>query len=96
MAPPGVSMRLHDRSEARTLFREPLNESALAYDFLAEIVGSSGMKQTTFDGLAFVAKKKQTRREKFLAQMDAVVPGAALVAVIAPPYPKAGRRGTSA
>ncbi|MGK2913500.1 MAG: hypothetical protein ACSLE5_03415 [Porticoccaceae bacterium] len=26
------------------------------YDFLTEIGGSSGMKQATFDGLAFAAK----------------------------------------
>jgi IS5 family transposase len=51
------------------------------------------MKQATFEGLAFAAKKKQTRREKFLAQMEAVVPWAALEAVIEPHYPKAGRRG---
>ncbi len=51
------------------------------------------MKQATFEGLALAAKKKQTRRETFLAQMDAVVPRAALAAVIEPHYPKAGRRG---
>ena len=51
------------------------------------------MKQATFEGLAFAAKKKQTRREKFLAEMEAVVPWAALEAVIEPHYPKAGRRG---
>jgi len=33
-----------------------------------------------------------TRREKFLAQMEQVVPWARLVAVIAPHYPK-GQRG---
>ncbi|MCC4118782.1 IS5 family transposase [Aromatoleum toluclasticum] len=51
------------------------------------------MKQTTFASLAFERKKKQTRRERFLAEMDAVVPWAALLAVIEPHYPKAGRRG---
>ena len=51
------------------------------------------MKQATFEGLAFAAKKKQTRREKFLTEMAAVVPWAALEAVIEPHYPKAGRRG---
>jgi IS5 family transposase len=47
--------------------------------------------QRTFAGLAWSAKKKVTRRERFLAEMDAVVPWAALVALIAPHYPKAGR-----
>src|SRR6266581_332871 len=51
------------------------------------------MKQTTFASLAFERKKKQTRRERFLAEMDAVVPWAALLGVIEPHYPKAGRRG---
>jgi IS5 family transposase len=51
------------------------------------------MKQATFASLAFDGKKKQTRRERFLAEMEAVVPWAALLAVIAPHYPKAGRRG---
>jgi IS5 family transposase len=35
------------------------------------------MKQTTFDSLAYTAKKKQTRREKFLAEMEQVVPWSA-------------------
>ncbi len=30
------------------------------------------MKQTTFASLAFDKKKKQTRRERFLAEMEAV------------------------
>jgi len=51
------------------------------------------MKQTTFEGLAFAAKKKRTRRERFLAEMERVVPWSELEAVIEPHYPKAGRRG---
>lgn len=51
------------------------------------------MKQTTFAALTYAAKKKQTRREKFLAEMKQVVPWAELEAVIEPHYPKAGRRG---
>lgn len=51
------------------------------------------MKQTTFASQAFAAKKRQTRREKFLAEMEQVVPWTDLVAVIAPHYPTAGRRG---
>ena len=53
------------------------------------------MKQATFASLAFEQKKKQTRRERFLTEMDAVVPWAALLAVIEPHYPTAGRRGRS-
>jgi len=32
------------------------------------------MKQTSFASLAFKAKKKPTRREKFLAEVELVVP----------------------
>lgn len=51
------------------------------------------MKQTTFASMNFAAKKRRTRREKFLAEMDQVVPWAKLVALIEPHYPKSGRRG---
>ena len=51
------------------------------------------MKQTTFASLAFERKKKQTRRERFLAEMEKVVPWTALLAVIEPHYPTTGRRG---
>ena len=49
-------------------------------------------KQTSFAQGEYARKKKTTRREKFLAQMEAVVPWARLVALIVPHYP-AGRRG---
>jgi IS5 family transposase len=48
-------------------------------------------KQGTFAGLAWKDKGKITRRERFLAEMDAVIPWAKLVALIEPHYPKAGR-----
>ncbi len=50
--------------------------------------------QHTFAGLAWSGKKKQTRRERFLAEMDAVIPWAEFGAVIAPHYPTGvgGRR----
>ena len=51
------------------------------------------MKQTSFASLAFDRKKKQTRREKFLAEMEQAVPWSELLEVIEPHYPKAGRRG---
>lgn len=51
------------------------------------------MKQATFASLAFDRKKKPTRRERFLAKMETVVPWAALLAVIEPHSPKPGRRG---
>lgn len=48
-------------------------------------------KQRTFALLAWSTKGKVTRRERFLAEMDQVMPWPALLAVIAPHYPKAGR-----
>jgi IS5 family transposase len=48
------------------------------------------MKQTTFASLAFESKKKLTRRERFLTEMDQVVPWTRLLKLIAPRYPKAG------
>jgi IS5 family transposase len=49
------------------------------------------MKQTTFAGLAYDAKKKRTRREQFLTEMEAVIPWARLLELIAPYYPVAGQ-----
>lgn len=46
------------------------------------------MKQTTFASLAWTAKGRTTRRERFLAEMNAVVPWARLTALIEPHYPK--------
>jgi len=48
--------------------------------------------QTSFAQAEFAGKKKVTRREKFLARMEAVLPWARLLAVIEPHYPK-GERG---
>jgi IS5 family transposase len=47
--------------------------------------------QRTFAGLAWSEKKKVTRREQFLAEMNAVIPWAELVALVAPHYPTAGQ-----
>ena len=48
------------------------------------------MKQTTFESLAWSGKGKVTRRERFLAEMDAVIPWRELIKLIEPHYPKAG------
>jgi len=47
--------------------------------------------QTTFASLAWTGKKKVTRRERFLAEMEAAIPWARLVALVAPHYPVSGR-----
>jgi len=48
------------------------------------------MKQTTFASAAWDKKGKVTRRERFLAEMDAVIPWSQILALIEPHYPKAG------
>src|SRR5262245_12122057 len=46
--------------------------------------------QRTFASEAWSQKGKVTRRERFLAEMDAVIPWKRLMARIEPHYPKAG------
>ena len=48
------------------------------------------MKQLTFAQGSFETYRKPTRREKFLAEMERVVPWDALCTLIEPYYPKAG------
>ena len=48
-------------------------------------------EQRTFASVAWSQKGKVTRRERFLAEMDAVIPWSGLLALIDPYYPKAGR-----
>ena len=49
-------------------------------------------QQPSFSQAEFADKKKITRREKFLARMEGVIPWAKLLAIIEPFYPK-GERG---
>jgi IS5 family transposase len=49
--------------------------------------------QTSFSELEYSLKKKQTRRDRFLAEIDAVTPWAALEKAVAPFYPSGGGRG---
>lgn len=47
-------------------------------------------QQRTFASMAWNSKGKVTRRERFLAEMDAVIPWGRLLALITPQYPKGG------
>ena len=49
------------------------------------------MPQMSFSSLAYSEKKKVTRREQFLVEMDQVTPWATLEALIEPHYAKAGQ-----
>jgi IS5 family transposase len=51
------------------------------------------MSQRSFASAEYAMKKKRTRREKFLAEMERIVPWPRLIAVIEPLYPKSGRVG---
>jgi transposase, IS5 family len=48
-------------------------------------------EQRSFAGLAWSTKGKVTRRERFLAEMDQVIPWTRLIALIEPHYPKPGK-----
>ena len=47
-------------------------------------------EQRTLASVAYDAKRKVTSRERFLGEMDAVIPWARLIALILPHYPTAG------
>jgi len=59
----------------------------------ASIHDDAVMKQTTFSDAEFTHKKKQTRRDRFLAEIEAVTPWPALVAALLPYYPRGEGRG---
>jgi len=48
------------------------------------------MSQMSFSDFEYAGKRKQTRRERFLAEMEQVVPWSGLVTLIEPQYPRAG------
>jgi transposase, IS5 family len=48
------------------------------------------MKQTSFASVAWDRKGKITRRERFLSEMEQVIPWTEILALIEPHYPKAG------
>ena len=68
----------------RVKFGEFLKASSRAADFPMS-------EQRSFAGLAWTTKGKTTRRERFLAEMDQVIPWSRLMALIEPHYPKAGK-----
>jgi IS5 family transposase len=52
-----------------------------------------GGKQLGFSDYELTTAKKQTKREKFLSEMEVVVPWQALIALIEPHYPKTSKKG---
>ncbi len=49
------------------------------------------MRQRTFSSLGLELHAKQTRRQRFLAEMDTIVPWRKLCRLIEPHYPKGAR-----
>ena len=49
--------------------------------------------QTSFSELEYATKKKVTRRDRFLSEIEAVTPWVALVSALASYYPKSDKRG---
>jgi IS5 family transposase len=52
-----------------------------------------GAKQLGLGDYEQSTAKKQTKREKFLSEMDKVVPWQLLIDLIEPSYPKTGSKG---
>lgn len=51
------------------------------------------MKQTSFADIEFASKKRLTRRERFIAEIEAATPWPALVAALLTHYPNGDGRG---
>ena len=60
---------------------------------VAQHEGGAPLQQQTFAEVTFEQYRKPTRRERFLDEMNRVVPWEELVAVIEPVYPKADGPG---
>jgi IS5 family transposase len=60
---------------------------------LVAMTGVMGGKQLGFGDYEQTTAKKRTKREKFLAEMDGMVPCHALIALIEPHYPKTSSKG---
>ncbi len=76
------------------ILRETLNKSSFLPHFRECIIGHPNhkrpMTEMRFSDNEYTGKRKQTRREKFLAEMEQVLPCEALLAVIEPKYGNAG------
>lgn len=69
-----------------------LNLSGVCQNSVVLLTGDFAM-QTSFSELEYATKKKQTRRDRFLAELEAITPWTALEQCIAPFYPSDGGPG---
>ena len=56
-------------------------------------VERTGVMQKSFADLEYAAKRKTTRRERFLAELERITPWSELLAALTPFYPKGEGRG---
>src|SRR3979490_99917 len=77
-------------SEGPGEFRTSVSVSVKTVRWSGGCGGVEMGRQRTFASMAWNGKGKVTRRERFLAEMDAVIPWTRLLGLIAPHYPKAG------
>jgi IS5 family transposase len=75
------------------LAKEALNKSGFEIIVHQLLKPTAMPRQSTFADLDYSRKKRRTRREMFLSEMDVVVPWPTLLSCIEPYYPKSGRRG---
>ncbi len=61
-----------------------------AFGMVQSVLGfqGDGMSQLSFSDVEYGAKRKKTKREIFLAEMDSVVPWDSMIKLIEPVYPK--------
>jgi len=75
-------------SPARTLKENCYGTSPAS---TAVAIAGGTIKQISFATLAETVKKRKTKRERFLGEMEHVVPWVQLLELIEPHYPKAGK-----
>ena len=75
------------------VLRESLNKSCRLWSDRQRDKGRRAMSQMSFGDAEYAGKRKQTRREVFLAEMEQVVPWKSLLKLIEPFYPIAGAVG---
>src|ERR1700716_3272388 len=83
-----------DTADIRDRARESLHKCFGSGKTVSRIGRCGGVRmgnQRTFASMAWNGKGKVTRRERFLGEMDAVIPWPRLVRVVEPHYPKAGQ-----
>src|SRR5437667_11994383 len=61
--------------------------------WVVQVWGGRMLGEASGSDLEYANKKRRTRRELFLAEMDAVVQWPELLAVVEPHYPRTGGRG---